>query len=442
MYLLAIGWMYVVAMMAAAEIASPAGSWLGAVVTLLLYGLLPVSVLLYILGAPMRGAGAARARTGARRRAGRISAGSRSQMPAAIRPVTPSRRYEKNRDRSSKVQSATEWIRLTPAASKPIVRQAGQVGQPFAGRAGAGDEAAPGAGARTLCGSAPKASTTSAPTSNWRGPMQAPSQASTASGRAVGGLAQRGERCLDHPGREPAPTGVRRADRPTAGAQQHRQAVGDLDQAGDAGLGGDARVGLVNRRVGRGIRGAQAHHPAAVHLLQPDRPGAVEVLLAASAGCARPPPESSPMSRFRFNRSNGGCADAARAGRHQRTDAGDRPRRPQPVGRPPIAARAQRPRRAEPVPMAVHLLLTPALLPLLEVAHLAALVVAGRIGPGPPDHRAGERRQHRPPRPDGPPDRIRTTSWPAAADRSATRYMSIPRTGREAERRRWSTPTG
>jgi uncharacterized membrane protein len=54
MYLLAIGWMYVVAMMAAAEIASPNGSWLGALVTLLLYGLLPVSILLYILGAPMR----------------------------------------------------------------------------------------------------------------------------------------------------------------------------------------------------------------------------------------------------------------------------------------------------------------------------------------------------------------------------------------------------
>lgn len=54
MYLLAIGWMYVVAMMAAAELASPVGTWLGATITLLLYGLLPVSVLLYILGTPIR----------------------------------------------------------------------------------------------------------------------------------------------------------------------------------------------------------------------------------------------------------------------------------------------------------------------------------------------------------------------------------------------------
>lgn len=55
MYLVAIGWMYVVVMMAAAELASPSGSVLGALITLLLYGVLPVAVLMYIMGAPMRG---------------------------------------------------------------------------------------------------------------------------------------------------------------------------------------------------------------------------------------------------------------------------------------------------------------------------------------------------------------------------------------------------
>lgn len=54
MYLVAIGWMYVVAMMAAAELASPSGSALGAVITLSLYGALPVAVLMYIMAAPMR----------------------------------------------------------------------------------------------------------------------------------------------------------------------------------------------------------------------------------------------------------------------------------------------------------------------------------------------------------------------------------------------------
>lgn len=54
MYLVAIAWIYVVVMMALAEGLSPQGSWLGAFFTLLLYGALPLSVVLYILGTPAR----------------------------------------------------------------------------------------------------------------------------------------------------------------------------------------------------------------------------------------------------------------------------------------------------------------------------------------------------------------------------------------------------
>lgn len=54
MYLVAIGWMFVVVCMAAAEAMSPVGSVLGALFTLLLYGVLPLSVVLYVMGAPMR----------------------------------------------------------------------------------------------------------------------------------------------------------------------------------------------------------------------------------------------------------------------------------------------------------------------------------------------------------------------------------------------------
>lgn len=54
MYLVAIAWIYVVVMMAVAEAASPNGSLLGAFFTLLLYGLLPLSIVLYILGTPGR----------------------------------------------------------------------------------------------------------------------------------------------------------------------------------------------------------------------------------------------------------------------------------------------------------------------------------------------------------------------------------------------------
>jgi len=54
MYIVAIAWMYVVLMMAVAEAVSPQGSVLGAFFTFLLYGLLPLSIVLYIMGTPVR----------------------------------------------------------------------------------------------------------------------------------------------------------------------------------------------------------------------------------------------------------------------------------------------------------------------------------------------------------------------------------------------------
>ncbi len=54
MYLVAIAWMYVVLMMTVAEAMSPQGTVIGAVITFLLYGVLPLALLLYILGTPGR----------------------------------------------------------------------------------------------------------------------------------------------------------------------------------------------------------------------------------------------------------------------------------------------------------------------------------------------------------------------------------------------------
>ena len=54
MYLIAIAWMYVVLMMAVAEAMAPQGTVLGAFMTLLLYGVGPLALLLYILGTPHR----------------------------------------------------------------------------------------------------------------------------------------------------------------------------------------------------------------------------------------------------------------------------------------------------------------------------------------------------------------------------------------------------
>ena len=54
MYLVAIAWMYVVLMMAVAEATSTQGTVLGALITFGLYGLLPLSIVMYLLGTPMR----------------------------------------------------------------------------------------------------------------------------------------------------------------------------------------------------------------------------------------------------------------------------------------------------------------------------------------------------------------------------------------------------
>jgi hypothetical protein len=54
MYLVAIAWIYITLMMAVAEAAHPQGSLLGALITFVLYGLAPLSLVLYLLNSPAR----------------------------------------------------------------------------------------------------------------------------------------------------------------------------------------------------------------------------------------------------------------------------------------------------------------------------------------------------------------------------------------------------
>lgn len=54
MYLVAIAWLYVTLMMALAEATHPNGTLLGAFVTLMLYGIGPLSLVLYLMGTPLR----------------------------------------------------------------------------------------------------------------------------------------------------------------------------------------------------------------------------------------------------------------------------------------------------------------------------------------------------------------------------------------------------
>lgn len=54
MYLVVIAWLYVVLMMSVAEATGSNGTLLGAIVTFFLYGLLPLSLVVYLMLAPQR----------------------------------------------------------------------------------------------------------------------------------------------------------------------------------------------------------------------------------------------------------------------------------------------------------------------------------------------------------------------------------------------------
>ena len=54
MYIVAIAWMYVAFMMAVAEATNTNGTVLGAIVTFILYGLLPVALVVYLMRSPGR----------------------------------------------------------------------------------------------------------------------------------------------------------------------------------------------------------------------------------------------------------------------------------------------------------------------------------------------------------------------------------------------------
>lgn len=78
MYLIAIAWMYVVLMMVLAEALSTQGTVLGAVITFVLYGLLPLGLVMYILGTP----GRRRIRQAAENAGQPLSAGPTAEPPS------------------------------------------------------------------------------------------------------------------------------------------------------------------------------------------------------------------------------------------------------------------------------------------------------------------------------------------------------------------------
>jgi predicted membrane channel-forming protein YqfA (hemolysin III family) len=55
MHIVALAWMFVVVLMTLAEATSTQGTVLGALFTFLLYGVMPLGIVLYVMGAPARG---------------------------------------------------------------------------------------------------------------------------------------------------------------------------------------------------------------------------------------------------------------------------------------------------------------------------------------------------------------------------------------------------
>ncbi|QPF72866.1 hypothetical protein G8A07_07925 [Roseateles sp. DAIF2] len=97
MYLVAIGWLYVALMMALAEAVSSQGSVLGAIVTFLFYGLLPVAIVMYLLGTPARRAARRRAEAAEQQQASASSSaqpdgGDHAAAGLAVDALAPERK--------------------------------------------------------------------------------------------------------------------------------------------------------------------------------------------------------------------------------------------------------------------------------------------------------------------------------------------------------------
>ena len=85
MYLIVIAWMYVVLMMSVAEATSSNGTLLGALVTLVLYGVGPVVLVVYLMGAPARSKAIKQREAEARARHA-AAAGASPAIPSVIEP--------------------------------------------------------------------------------------------------------------------------------------------------------------------------------------------------------------------------------------------------------------------------------------------------------------------------------------------------------------------
>lgn len=106
MYLVVIAWLYVTLMMAVAEATNSNGTVLGAVITFVLYGLLPMGIVVYILGTPAR-----RRAIKAREQAEHAQWLAQQQAAAAGASADP--------DTGGQTAAATKGDRIAPVRKEP-----------------------------------------------------------------------------------------------------------------------------------------------------------------------------------------------------------------------------------------------------------------------------------------------------------------------------------
>lgn len=102
MHIVALAWIFVVVLMAVAEATSTQGTVLGALFTFLLYGVLPLAIVLYVMGTPARG----RARRAAAAAEAVAEAATKTEATEASPLSSPAATSETQRDGSRQAAGA------------------------------------------------------------------------------------------------------------------------------------------------------------------------------------------------------------------------------------------------------------------------------------------------------------------------------------------------
>jgi heme exporter protein D len=102
MYLVAIAWLYVAVMMAVAEAVHSQGTVLGAIITFVMYGVLPLALVMYVMGTPMRRRRLLREQASAQ---AAPTAQAAQEPPLSALPATPSQSTQ-----HTSVQTATDAL--------------------------------------------------------------------------------------------------------------------------------------------------------------------------------------------------------------------------------------------------------------------------------------------------------------------------------------------